>query len=76
MVAKFDDDDEDVEIDNYESSVTKVEDLSDDSDSEEVQKTTTAKVAADQDCDELDDFLNEDNIDHSVDSMHKDYESI
>merc|ERR1719410_447181 len=66
MVAKFDDDDEDVEIDNYESSVTKVKDLSDDSDSEEVQKTKTARVAADQNCDELDDFLNEDNIDHSV----------
>ena len=76
MVAKFDDDDEDVKIDNYESSVTKVEDLSDDSDSEEVQRTKTAKVAVDQDCDELDDFLNEGNIDHSVDSMHKDYESI
>ena len=39
MVAKFDDDEDDVEIDNYESSVTKVRELIDDSDSEDVQRT-------------------------------------
>ena len=71
MEAKFNDDDEDVEIDNYESSVTKVRELSDgDSDSEDLKKN---KIVSKEDCDDLDNFLNEDN---TVNSMHQDYESI
>jgi len=71
MVAKFNDDDEDVEIDNYESSVTKVRELSDeDSDSEDLKKN---KIVSKEDSDDLDNFLNEDN---TVNSMHQDYESI
>lgn len=74
MVAKFDDDEDDVEIDNYESSVTNVRDLTDDSDSENVEENI--QLSDGVKCDELNDFLNGDNIDNSVDSMHKDYESI
>lgn len=74
MVAKFDDDDDDVEIDNYESSVTKVRDLTDDSDSENVQGVIQPSEGGK--CDDLNDFFNDDNLDNSVDSMHKDYESI
>ena len=74
MVAKFDDDEDDVEIDNYESSVTNVRDLTDDSDSENVEGII--QLSNGVKCDELNDFLNDGNIDNSVDSMHKDYESI
>ena len=70
MVAKFNDDDEDVEIDNYESLVTKVRELSDDdSGSEDVKKNKLVS----KECDDLDNFLNEDD---TVNSMHQDYESI
>ena len=75
MVAKFDDDEDDVEIDNYESSVTKVRELTDDSDSEDVQRTKNVPLK-DGKCDELDEFLNDGSLYNSVDSMHKDYESI
>jgi len=60
MVAKFNDDDSDVEIDIYEPSHNKVRELSEDSDDDK------EKVAANCD-DALDDFLNGDKNSHLQD---------
>lgn len=71
MVAKFQDDDSDVEIDNYE--VTKVKDLSEeDSDNESKAKNgiDNSSAACDDIQDDLDNFFNDDS------SCNKDYEQL
>ena len=70
MVAKIADDDSDVEVDTYEPSIPKVQDFSEDSDSEPV----TTKEDIKQDDGNLDAFLNGDHEDNAMTS-HKEYES-
>ena len=68
MVAKIADDDSDVEVDHYEPDISKVQDFSDDSDSEPVKTGVETKEADDAN---LDDFLSA-----SGDPSHeKEYES-
>lgn len=67
MVAKIADDDSDVEVDHYEPDISKVQDFSDDSDSEPVKTGVETKEADDAN---LDDFLSA-----SGDPSQKEYES-
>ena len=65
MVAKIADDDSDVEVDHYEPDISKVQDFSDDSDSEPAVAGVETKQADDAN---LDAFL-------SGDPSQKEYES-
>ena len=65
MVAKIADDDSDVEVDHYEPDISKVQDFSDDSDSEPAKTGSETKQADDAN---LDAFL-------SVDPSQKEYEA-
>lgn len=65
MVAKIADDDSDVEVDHYEPDISKVQDFSDDSDSEAAPAGKEIKPAEDAN---LDAFL-------SGDTSQKEYES-
>ena len=71
MVAKIADDDSDVEVDTYEPSIPKVQDFSEDSDSE----PPTSKKETKQNDVNLDSFRNGGQDDATAIS-HQDYESL
>jgi len=81
MVSKYDDE---VDVDNYESvvDIAAARDDSDESDSEShvpqkpVVNVSVKEKPVEDVGDELDDFLNDDNCDNSVQSLHTDYETL
>ena len=81
MVSKYDDE---VDVDNYESvvDIAVARDDSDESDSEShvpqkpVVNVSVKEKPVEDVGDELDDFLNDDNCDNSVQSLHTDYETL